>query len=84
MNGQMALLKQDGKRMMFSHQYMVVGIKPEVRLGKTGLSLFAMAGLNAMRPAEYSELTLKGMFAMGDAYFFRASPYASAGIKFGF
>ncbi len=84
MNGQMALLKQDGKRMMFSHQYMVAGLKPEVKLGKSGLSLFAMAGLSAMRPAEYSELTLKGMFAMGDSYYFRASPYASAGIKFGF
>ena len=84
MNGQMALLKQGGKRMMFSHQYMVAGLKPELRLGKSGLSLFAMAGLSAMRPAEYSELTLRAMFASVDSYYFRASPYASAGIKFGF
>ncbi len=84
MNGQMALLKQDGKRMMFSHQYMVAGLKPEVRLGKSGLSLFAMAGLNAMRPAEYSSLTLRAMFASVESYYFRASPYASAGIGFGF
>ncbi len=84
MNGQMALLEQDGKRMMFSHQYMVAGLKPEVRLGKSGLSLFAMAGLSAMRPAEYGELTLRAMFASVDSHYFRASPYASAGIKFGF
>lgn len=83
-NGQMALMKRDGKRMMFTHQYMVVGLKPEVKLGQTGLSLFAMAGLNAYRPAEYSELTLKAIFAQDDSYFFRAAPYASAGIKFGF
>ena len=84
MNGQMALLKQDGKRMMFSHQYMVAGLKPELRLGRSGLSLFAMAGLSAMRPAEYSELTLRAMFASVDSHYFRTSPYASAGIKFGF
>ena len=84
MNGQMALLVQDGKRMMFSHQYMVAGLKPEVKLGKSGLSLFAMAGLNVMRPAEYSELTLRAMFVSVDSYYFRPSPYVSAGIKFGF
>ena len=84
MNGQMALLKQNGKRMMFSHQYMVAGLKPELRLGRSGLSLFAMAGLSAMRPAEYSELTLRAMFASVDSHYFRTSPYASAGIKFGF
>ena len=85
MNGQMALLKQDGKRMMFSHQYMVGGLKPEVKLGKSGLSLFAMAGLSAFRPAEYNELTLKSLFVgSDDSYFFRAAPYASVGIKLGF
>ncbi len=81
MNGQMALLEQDGKRMMFSHQYMALGLKPKVRLGKSGLSLFAMAGLSAMRPAEYGELTLRAMFASVDSHYFRASPYASAGIN---
>ncbi len=84
MNGQMALVKKDGKRMMFNHQYMAVGLKPQIKLGKTGLSLFAMAGLNAFRPAEYSELTLKAMFVNNDSYYFRPAPYASAGIQFGF
>jgi sRNA-binding regulator protein Hfq len=84
MNGQMALVKRDGKRMMFNHQYMVVGLKPQVKLGKTGLSLYAMGGLNVYRPAEYSELTLKAMFANRDSYHFRPAPYAAVGIGFGF
>ena len=85
MNGQMALLKQDGKRMMFSHQYMTLGLKPEVKLGKSGLALFATAGMSVHRPAEYSELTLKGLFVgSDDSYYFRPAPYASAGIRFGF
>ena len=85
MNGQMALVKQDGKRMMFSHQYMTLGLKPQVKLGKSGLSLFAMAGMSVHRPAEYSELTLKSLFVgSDDAYYFRPAPYASVGIEFGF
>ncbi len=85
MNGQMALVKKDGKRMMFSHQYMVVGLKPQVKLGKSGLSLFVMGGMSVHRPAEYSELTLKAMFVGTDfSYYFRGAPYASAGIQFGF
>ncbi len=85
MNGQMALLKQDGKRMMFSHQYLTLGLKPEVKLGNSGLSLFGMAGMSAHRPAEYNELTLKNLFVgSDDSYFFRGAPYASVGIRFGF
>ncbi len=85
MNGQMALLKENGKRMMFSHQYMVAGLRPEIRLGDSGLSFFVLGGVNINRPAEYSELTLKALFAgSDDSYYFRASPYASAGIRFGF
>ncbi len=87
MNGQMALMKreEDGKRMMFSHQYMTLGLRPEVKLGKSGLALFATAGINVHRPAEYLELTLKSLFAgNSDSYYFRPAPYASVGIKFGF
>jgi hypothetical protein len=83
MNGQMGLTKINGKRMMFSHSYMVFGLKPQLKLGKTGLSLFAMGGLHVHRPAEYSELTLKGMFGNRDSYYFRPAPYASVGIQFG-
>jgi hypothetical protein len=81
MNGQMALLERDGKDVIFSHQYIVTGLRPEVRLGKTGLTVSAMVGLNLYRPASYSDRTLKGMFASNNDYYFSASPYASIGLK---
>ncbi len=83
MSGQMALLERDGKDMIFSHQYMVTGLRPEVRIGKTGLSIFVMGGISAYRPVQYSDRTLKAMFASSGSYYFRVSPYASAGIRFG-
>lgn len=84
MSGQMALLEKDGKDMIFTHQYIVAGVRPEIKLGKSGFSIPVTMGINAVRPAYYSNRTLKGMFASNNTYFFRISPYASAGIKFGF
>lgn len=84
MNGQVALLTKDGKDVIFSHQYIVTGFRPELTLGKTGLSITAMAGLNLFRPASYSDRTLKGVFAGDNDYHFSASPYASVGLKMKF
>lgn len=84
MNGQVALLKKDGKDVIFSHQYIVTGFRPEVKFGKTGLSMTAMAGLNLYRPASYSDRTLKGVFAGDNDYYFSVSPYASVGLKMKF
>lgn len=84
MNGQMALLEKDGKDVIFTHQYIVAGLRPEIKLGKSGFSIPITVGINAMRPAYYSDRTFKGMFASNNDYYFRISPYASAGIKFGF
>ncbi|MEH6305533.1 DUF6268 family outer membrane beta-barrel protein [Olivibacter sp. CPCC 100613] len=81
MNGQVALLKKDGKDMIFSHQYIVTGFRPELKVGKTGLTMTGMVGLNLYRPAAYSERTLKGVFASDNDYFFSVSPYASIGLK---
>lgn len=83
-NGQMALLRKDGKEVIFSHQYVVTGIRPEIMLGETGLSMSAMVGLNLYRPASYSDRTLKGLFAGDNDYYFSASPYLSAAIKYKF
>ncbi len=83
-NGQVALLEKDGKDVMFSHQYIVTGFRPEMQLGKTGLSVSAMAGLNLFRPASYADRTLKGVFAMDNDYYFSVSPYVSARIKYKF
>lgn len=84
MNGQMALLEKDGKDMMFTHQYIVTGLRPEVRLGKSGFSVPVTVGINAMRPAYYSDRTLKGMFATNNDFYFRVSPYVAAGVRYGF
>ncbi|MFD2549339.1 DUF6268 family outer membrane beta-barrel protein [Sphingobacterium suaedae] len=84
MNGQAALLKKDGKDKIFSHQYIVTGFRPEIKLGKKGLSVTAMAGLNLYRPAAYSDRTLKGVFASDNDYHFSVSPYGSIGLKMKF
>jgi hypothetical protein len=84
MNGQAALLEKDGKDVIFSHQYIVTGFRPEIKVGKTGLSMTAMAGLNLFRPASYSDRTLKGVFASDNDYYFSVSPHASLGIKYNF
>lgn len=84
MNGQAALMKKEGKDVIFSHQYIVTGFRPELKLGKKGLSMTAMAGLNLYRPASYSDRTLKGVFSSENDYHFSVSPYGSIGIKMKF
>jgi hypothetical protein len=83
MNGQVALLKKEGKDVIFSHQYIVTGFRPEVKL-HTGMSLTGMAGLNLYRPATYIDRTLKGVFGGNNDYYFSVSPYASVGLKMKF
>ncbi len=84
MNGQVALLEKDGKDVIFSHQYIVTGFRPEIKFRKTGFSITAMAGLNLYRPASYSDRTLKGVFASDNDYYFSVSPYLSVGVKYKF
>ena len=81
-NGQMALLKQDGKNKIFTHQYVVFGLRPEIKLGKR-LSIPITVGLNATRTAQITDRSLKTIF-QDKGYSFRASPYASAGLQVGF
>lgn len=82
MNGQMALLEQEGKKKMFSHAYLVTGFRPEIKLGNN-LSIPITAGLNLWRPAGMNDRKLKSMF-QDKEYYFRASPYASVGLKWDF
>lgn len=84
MNGQVALLERDGKDKIFSHQYIVTGFRPELKLGEGGLSVTGMAGINLYRPASFSDRTLKGVFAGDNDYYFSVSPYASVGLKMKF
>lgn len=82
MNGQMALLEQDGKNKMFSHQYIVAGFRPEIKIGKN-LSILITAGIHAMRPAEMINRSLKSLF-QDKGYYFQISPYVSGGLQIGF
>ena len=81
-NGQMALLEQDGKDKIFTHQYVVLGLRPEIKLGKR-VSIPVTVGLNATRTAQITSRSLKTIF-QDKGYAFRASPYASAGLQIGF
>ncbi|WP_335964548.1 DUF6268 family outer membrane beta-barrel protein [Galbibacter sp. PAP.153] len=83
-NGQVALLEKDGEDKIFSHQYIVTGFRPEIKFGKSGLSMTGMAGLNLYRPASYTDRTLKGIFASDNDYYFAVSPYVSLGLKMKF
>lgn len=82
--GQVALLEKEGEEMIFSHQYIVTGFRPELKIGESGLSVIGMAGLNLYRPASFSERSLKGIFSSDNDYYFSVSPYISAGIKMKF
>ena len=83
MNGQSALMEKEGKDVIFSHQYIVAGLRPEIKLGKN-VSIPLTAGVNAVRPAYFSDRTLKGMFAEGQDYYFQVSLYLSAGLTINF
>lgn len=78
-NGQMALLKQEGKDKIFTHQYIVTGLRPEIKIGEY-VSIPITAGIHAIRSAEMSDRKLRSMFKNNE-YFFRLSPYVSAGIE---
>nr|WP_294876776.1 DUF6268 family outer membrane beta-barrel protein [uncultured Pedobacter sp.] len=81
-NGQMALLEQEGKDKIFTHQYVVLGLRPEIRIGKR-VSIPLTFGLNATRTAQITNRSLKTIF-QDKGYSFKASAYASAGLQIGF
>ncbi len=82
MSGQMALLEEDGKDKIFTHQYIVTGFRPEIKIGKH-LSVSLTAGIHAFRPAEITSRSLKSIF-QDKGYYFQISPYVSAGLQIGF
>lgn len=84
MNGQVALLKRGGEDLIFSHQYIVTGFRPEIEIRESRFSIMGMAGLNLYRPASFSERSLKGVFASDNDYYFSVSPYVSIGLKMKF
>jgi hypothetical protein len=81
-NGQMALLEQDGKDKVFTHQTVVAGFRPEIKIGKR-VTIPITVGVNARRTAQITDRSLKTIFQDRE-YYFRMSPYASAGLQIGF
>lgn len=79
MNGQMAVVDRSGSDFLFTHQYLIVGLRPEIKLSKK-ISIPFTVGIHAMRSAEYKERSIKYMFK-GNDFFFRGSPYCSAAFK---
>lgn len=65
MNGQMTLVEKEGKDKIFSHQYLVTGLRNEFNLSDK-ISIPITASINMMRMAEYSDRSLKSMFKSTD------------------
>jgi len=80
MNGQSALMEKDGKDVIFTHQYIVGGLRSLIKIGKN-LSIPITAGVNAFRPASFSDRKLKAMFKNDNDYYFQVSPYDSLGLN---
>lgn len=80
-NGQMALLEQNGEDKIFSHQYIVLGFRPEITIGER-ISIPVTIGLNAMRPTQITNrsLSLDNIFPDKE-YYFQTSFYASVGLQ---
>lgn len=82
MSGQSAYVIKADKEKIFSHQYFIAGLRPEIKLGNK-VSIPITAGMHLVRSSFFSDRTLKGMFS-NDDYYFQAAPYASVGLKIGF
>lgn len=84
MNGQLALLEKEGDDVIFTHQYIVAGFKPEFKIGKH-ISIPITAGLNAARFVYYNERSLKGIFDnLDNDSRFDPSLYLAAELKINF
>lgn len=86
MNGMLALVERDGKDQIFTQQYIIVGLQPELKLGKS-FSIPLTVGICADRAAYYDDRTLKAFFkSMSREYdpHFTPSFYAALALKYGF
>lgn len=86
MNGMLAFVEHDGKDKIFTQQYIIAGLQPELTITKT-LSVPITIGLSAYRAAFYDDRTLKAMFKSANREYdphFSPSFYASVAIRYGF
>lgn len=86
MNGTLALVERNGEDAMFSQQFIIVGLQPELTVG-TSFSVVATSGVSCSRIAYYTNRTLKAFFKdMSkeiDPYF-KPALYISMGMKYKF
>lgn len=86
MNGSLALLEREGKDVVFSQQFIIAGLQPEVNIGNS-FSVTATAGVSCSRIAYYTTRTLKAFFKDmskdADPYF-KPAAYVSMGMKYKF
>ncbi|MFH7011531.1 DUF6268 family outer membrane beta-barrel protein [Flavobacterium sp. FlaQc-52] len=83
MNGQMALTQRAGKEVIFTHQYMVGGLRPEFKINKH-ITIPITVGISGARPAYYAEKSLKSMFSTKDKFQFKSAPYAAVQVNYNF
>lgn len=86
MNGALALVEREGKDVMFSQQYIIVGLQPELNLGSS-LAITATGGLSCSRIAYYTTRTLKAFFkdmSKDIDPYFKPAMYVSMGMKYKF
>lgn len=86
MDGMLAFTEKDGKKQMFTQQYIIAGLQPEFVLGKN-LTLPVTLGVSPYRTAFSTDRSLKAFFKDTGSDFdphFSLSPYISAAIKYGF
>ena len=86
MNGALALVEREGKDVMFSQQYIIVGLQPELIFGSS-LAINAIGGLSCSRIAYYTTRTLKAFFkdmSKDIDPYFKPAMYVSMGMKYKF
>lgn len=83
MNGQMALVEKGGKDVIFTHQYLVAGLRPQFKINKH-ITIPVTLGISGARPAYFTDRTLKGFFSDKAKYQFQSAPYASVQINYNF
>ncbi len=85
-NGMMALTERDDKDVIFTQQYITVGLQPELRLGHS-ISIPVTLGFSAVRNAYYTKRTLKAFFKDMDREYdpyFSITGYGALAIRYGF
>ncbi|MDR3133619.1 MAG: DUF6268 family outer membrane beta-barrel protein [Prevotellaceae bacterium] len=82
--GMVAMVRRNNKTMMFSQQFVVIGLQPEIYVNKL-FSIPITVGASVRRETYFQERTLVSFFHVEENYpSFAPAAYISAGLKFFF